>query len=82
MLDPAPNYYDILGVKSTAPLDEIRRRYKDQITNAASGMTLAVQYRLDRLPAIVINRAKVIYGVADVDRAIELFAAAQQRPSR
>ena len=28
MLDPAPNYYDILGVKSTAPLDEIRRRYK------------------------------------------------------
>ena len=61
---------------------EIRRRYKDQITNAASGMTLAVQYRLDRLPAIVINRAKVIYGVADVDRAIELFAAAQQRPSR
>lgn len=24
---------------------EIRRRYKDQITNAASGMTLAVQYR-------------------------------------
>lgn len=28
MLDPASNYYDILGVKSTAPLDEIRRRYK------------------------------------------------------
>lgn len=28
MLEPASNYYDILGVKSTASLDEIRRRYK------------------------------------------------------
>ena len=28
MLEPAPNYYDILGVKSTASVDEIRRRYK------------------------------------------------------
>jgi curved DNA-binding protein CbpA len=27
-LDTAPNYYDILGVRSTASADEIRRRYK------------------------------------------------------
>lgn len=61
---------------------EIRRRYKDQITNAATGMSLAVRYRLDRLPAVVINRAKVVYGIADVDRAVELYAAALQRSAR
>lgn len=51
----------------------IRARYKDQIVNAANGMSLAIHYRLDRLPAIVINRSSVIYGVADVDHAVGLY---------
>lgn len=67
---------------------EIRRRYKEQISNAATGMTLSIQYRLDRLPAVVINKSKVIYGIADVDQAAQLYAQSlqsrqsQQRPTR
>lgn len=61
---------------------EIRRRYKDQINNAAAGMSLAIQYRLDRLPAVVINKNKVIYGIADVDYAAQLYLQSQQRRTR
>lgn len=52
---------------------QIKQRYKEQIVNAANGMSLAVHYRLDRLPAVVINRRSVIYGVADVDQAVGLY---------
>ena len=52
---------------------QIRRRYKDQITNAANGMSLAIHYRLDRLPAVVIDRKAVIYGVPDVERALAIY---------
>lgn len=55
---------------------QIRRRYKDQITNAANGVSLATHYRLDRLPAVVINQRSVIYGVPDVDRAVALYLQA------
>lgn len=58
---------------------QIRRRYKDQITNAANGMTLALHYRLDRLPAIVINQKAVVYGEPDVDRAVALYLQAGGR---
>lgn len=52
---------------------QIRRRYKDQITHAANGMSLAIHYRLDRLPAVVINKNAVIYGEADIGRAVALY---------
>ena len=52
---------------------QIRRRYKDQITNAANGMSLAIHYRLDRLPAVVINQNAVIYGEPDIGRAVALY---------
>lgn len=58
---------------------QIRKRYKDQIVNAAHGMSLAIHYRLDRLPAIVINRSAVIYGVADVDQAVALYQQSRGR---
>jgi len=52
---------------------EIRRKYQDQIINASNGMTLAIHYRLDRLPAVVINRQAVIYGVPDVQQAVAIY---------
>ena len=58
---------------------QIRKRYKDQILNAAHGMSLAIHYRLDRLPAIVINRSAVIYGVADVEQAVALYQQSRGR---
>lgn len=58
---------------------QIRKRYKDQIVNAAHGMSLAIHYRLDRLPAVVINRSAVIYGVANVDQAVALYQQSRGR---
>ena len=54
-------------------LMSIRRKYQAQIINASNGMTLAIHYRLDRLPAVVIDRKAVIYGVPDVERALAIY---------
>lgn len=58
---------------------QIRKRYKDQIVNAAHGISLAIHYRLDRLPAIVINRSAVIYGIANVEQAVALYQQSRGR---
>lgn len=52
---------------------QIRRKYQAHIVNAANGMTMAIHYKLDRLPAVVINRQAVIYGVPDVDKALTIY---------
>lgn len=52
---------------------QIRRKYQAHIVNAANGMTMAIHYKLDRLPAVVINRQAVIYGVSDVDKALAIY---------
>ncbi len=61
---------------------QIRARYKDQITQAANGMSLAMHYRLTRLPAVVVNREAVIYGVADVQHAVGLYQQSKARGAR
>lgn len=58
---------------------QIRSRYQAQIVNAANGMSLAIHYRLDRLPAVVVNRHAVVYGVADVDQAVGLYQQSKGR---
>lgn len=59
---------------------QIRAKYKNQIINSANGMSLAIHYKLDRVPAIVINRASIIYGVSDVSQAVQLFLQSKGRP--
>lgn len=58
---------------------QIRAKYKSQIVNAANGMSLAIHYKLDRVPAVVINRSSIIYGVSDVNQAIQLFLQSRGR---
>lgn len=50
----------------------IRRQVQPQVESAAQGLTLAANYRLSRVPAIVINRKTVVYGITDVQQALEL----------
>ena len=50
----------------------IRRQVQPQVESAAQGLTLAANYRLSRIPAIVINRKTVVYGITDVQQALEL----------
>lgn len=58
---------------------QIRAKYKNQIVNAANGMSLAIHYKLDRVPAVVINRSSIIYGVSDVNQAVQLFLQSRGR---
>lgn len=48
--------------------------------NAAQGLEAAMQYGIERIPAIVIDGQDVVYGVTDVDRALQLWRAAQDKP--
>ena len=56
------------------PLDEASRA---QMQRAATGLARAVQYRVDRYPAIVFDRQAVIYGVTDVQVALAHYIAWQ-----
>ena len=54
------------------PAHGLRRQVQPQVESAAQGLTLAANYRLSRIPAIVINRKTVVYGITDVQQALEL----------
>lgn len=56
----------------------LRRHFQPLVANSANGITLAMHYRLQRLPAIVINRQTVVYGITDVPQAVELASRHQE----
>jgi integrating conjugative element protein (TIGR03757 family) len=62
------------------------KRYSPQLHEAAEGLNLAMQYRLDRLPAVVINKQAVVFGFSSVEQAIGQYLdhmarkAAQAQP--
>lgn len=57
--------------------ERIRREVARPAIDAANGLALAQRYRIERLPAVIINRAVVVYGLADVDAAIAHYTAAR-----
>lgn len=48
-----------------------------EMQNAATGMAKAIQYGIDRLPAITIDGQAVVYGVTDLHVALGHYAAWQ-----
>lgn len=58
----------------------IRRQVQPVVANAANGITLAMHYRIDRLPAIVVNRQTVVFGMTDVNAALAAFQRARPVP--
>lgn len=44
-----------------------------QLENAARGLVQAMQYGIDRYPAIVFDGSAVVYGVTDVNAAIQHY---------
>lgn len=51
---------------------EIKRQISPAVINGANGIALARHYKLERLPAIVVDSGSVIYGVTNVDQAIAM----------
>ena len=62
---------------------EIKKQITPHVLSAANGIALARHYKIDSLPAIVVDGANVIYGVPDVPQALALVqqhrAAAAKR---
>ena len=53
-----------------------------ELENAAKGLVQAMQYRINRYPAIVFDGNAVVYGVTDVDAATQLYQRWQKRGAR
>lgn len=51
---------------------------QERASNAATGIGLATQYGVDRMPAVVINGQAIVYGVTDVAEAVRLFLKSAQ----
>lgn len=58
---------------------DIKKRYAAQAANAANGITRALHYKVDRIPAVVINQRSVVYGVTNVEQAVALYLDARER---
>ena len=59
----------------------IKNQVRPAAIAAANAIRLASYYKIDRLPAMVVNRQAVVYGMTDVDTALERFRAARgERP--
>ena len=50
--------------------------------NAAIGLAKAVQYGIDRYPAIVFDGRVVVYGVTDLVEALDRYKAWRWEPAR
>ena len=49
-----------------------------QLENAATGLTKAQQYGIDRVPAIVFDGKTLVYGVTDLSVALHLYGQSQR----
>ena len=53
-----------------------------QVKNAAIGLAKAVQYGIDRYPAVVFDGRVVVYGVTDLVEALDRYEAWEQEVAR
>lgn len=49
-----------------------------ELENAAKGLVQAMQYGIDRYPAIIFDGRAVVYGVSDVQAAIRIYEQWQE----
>lgn len=61
-----------------ANADRVKREFQPVAAQAANAMNLSHYYRLDRLPAVVINRKAVVYGVTDVEAAVQRYQTSRK----
>ena len=55
----------------------IKRQVQPAAIATANAISLATHYRIDRLPAVVINKKTVVYGVTDVNVALQHYQASR-----
>ena len=63
-------------------IGQLKHDDRDALRNAAVGLAKALEYRLDRYPAIVINREAVVYGTTDVELAVNRYQSWREERAR
>jgi len=53
-------------------LKDLPKERQDELQQTAKALALALQLGIERVPAIVINQARVIYGLTDLIAALQL----------
>jgi integrating conjugative element protein (TIGR03757 family) len=69
----------------TAALRRIQRLDETQVApakNAAIGLAKAIQYGVDRCPAVVFDERAVVYGVTGLAEALDRYEAWQREQTR
>lgn len=65
-----PNHAKQIAIQRIQVLDE---QTKAGVQNAAVGLAKAMQYGIDRYPAIVFDGKTVVYGVTDIGEALDRY---------
>lgn len=59
-------------------LQQADRPLTSELEQAAKGLWLAAQYGVDRYPALVFDGRAVVYGVTDVQQALQIYQMSQE----
>jgi len=70
-----PNQADDAKAEALRRIDELNDAATASAKNAAIGLAKAIQYGVDRYPAIVLNERAVVYGVTDLVEALNRYEA-------
>ncbi|PUB84860.1 MAG: TIGR03757 family integrating conjugative element protein [gamma proteobacterium symbiont of Ctena orbiculata] len=74
-----PNHARQIALQRIQVLDE---QAKAGVQNAAVGLAKAMQYGIDRYPAIVFDSKVVVYGVTDIGEALHRYQQWQEGQKR
>lgn len=77
-----PTVADAAKAKALRRIGTLNEARIAMANNAAMGLAKAVQFGVDRYPAIVFNSTAVIYGVTDLVDAIQRYDAWCEAQSR
>lgn len=78
-LPTAPESAKAVVLRRVQQLDDAR---VEPAKNAAIGLAKAIQYGVDRYPAIVFDERAVVYGVTDLVEALDRYEAWQREQTR
>ena len=60
-------------------LQRLSKETQTQLEHTAKGVALAIEFGINRYPAIVFNKKQVVYGVTDLSRAVSYYHSWQTR---
>lgn len=82
LFESLPNDAEIAKAEAIRRIEQLDGTYMAPAKSAAIGLAKAVQYGVDRYPAIVLDVRAIVYGVTDLVEAIDHYEAWQREQVR